>query len=306
MGDYMKFLAIDIGGTAIKYGIVDENAEISDSFEIPSNTKLGASHIIEEIFKIIENCKNDIVAVGISTAGQVDSDKGKILYANNNFPGYTGTELSKIIREKYNLPAYIENDVNSAATAEAVFGAGKEYNDFICLTYGTGIGGAIWQNGELYKGSNYSAGEFGSITTHANGRLCACGNKGCYEMYASTNALVSDVLSSTGASLNGREIFSPEHFNNPEIKAIIDNWIEEIVIGLSSLIFVFNPPLIILGGGIMNQNYIVESIKVKIKEKEIHSFKTVEIKNAQLGNKAGMIGAAYIAKSKYFDEIGTD
>ena len=302
----MKFLAIDIGGTAIKYGIADENIEISKAFEIPSNTKLGASHIIKEVFEIIESCKNDIAAVGISTAGQVDSDRGKLLYANDNFPDYTGTEFSKLIKEKFNIPAYIENDVNSAATGEAVFGAGKGCNDFICLTYGTGIGGAIWQNGKLYKGSNYSAAEFGSITTHANGRLCACGNKGCYEMYASTNALVSDVKASTGSLLNGREIFSPEHFNNPEIKNIIDNWIDEIVIGLSSLIFVFNPSLIILGGGIMNQNYIVEKIKDKIKERDIHSFKSVEIKKAQLGNKAGIIGAAYIAKSKYSEEIGTD
>ena len=97
----MKYLAIDIGGTAIKYGIADNKIEISKAFEIPSNTKLGASHIIKEVFEIIESCKNDIAAVGISTAGQVDSDRGKLLYANDNFPDYTGTEFSKLIKEKF-------------------------------------------------------------------------------------------------------------------------------------------------------------------------------------------------------------
>lgn len=294
----MNILAIDIGGTAIKYGIVNGNAEITEFHEIDSNAKLGAEHIVNTVLKITDGYVGAVDAVGISTAGQVDSDEGKILYANKNIPDYIGTDFSKIISNKYNLPVSVENDVNCAAVGEAVYGAGRGYKDFICLTYGTGVGGAIWLDGGLYRGSRYSAGEFGNIITHAGGRECACGNKGCYEMYASTKALIADVYEKTKLNLNGRQIFSDQYFSNPEIKDVIDHWINEIVIGLTGLIFIFNPPLIILGGGIMNEKYIVDTIKEKIASKDFHSFKSVEIKNAMLGNKAGMLGAAHLAKLK--------
>lgn len=297
----MNVLAIDIGGTAIKYGLVN-NEKIIESHEIDSNAKLGGAHIVKTVLEIIDVYISSINAVGISTAGQVDSDAGKILYANKNFPDYTGTDFVKIIRERYSIPVTVENDVNCAALGEAVYGAGIGCSDFICLTYGTGIGGGIWINGSLYRGSRYSAGEFGNIITHAGGRECACGNKGCYEMYASTKALVNDVYEKTGLTLNGRQIFSDKYFNNAEIKAVIDNWIDEIVIGLTGLVFIFNPELIILGGGIMNENYILDRIREKINSKDFHGFKSLKIEKAALGNKAGMLGAAYIAKNKCISE----
>lgn len=294
----MKTLAIDIGGTAIKYGLVDNNFKIIEFNEIESEAKLGGKHIIDKIIETANNYRGTFDSIGISTAGQVDSKNGVILYANENIPNYTGARLSEIILENFNVPVSVENDVNCAAIAEAKLGAGFGYNDFLCLTYGTGIGGALWINGDLFTGSNFSAGEVGNIITHAGGRRCPCGNNGCYEMYASTSALISDIREKTGLTLTGREIFSEENFQNKIIKEVIDNWIEEIVIGLTGLIFTFNPSLIVLGGGIMKQNYIVESVAGKIHSKEMHSFKSVEIKSAMLGNKAGMLGAAYLVKHK--------
>lgn len=298
----MKILAIDIGGTAIKYGITDENFNVCEFYEIPSEAKLGGDHLMLKVLSIVGTYYGGVDCVGISTAGQVNSEEGRIIFANESIPHYTGTEIKKMITEKYDIPVVVENDVNSAATAEAVFGSGKGSNDFLCLTYGTGVGGAVWLGGKLYTGHDFSAGEFGHIVTHTGGLRCNCGNNGCYEMYASTSALIRMVREGTGKELTGREIFEPQNFHNTAIRAIIDNWIDEIVGGLSTLIFIFNPAVIILGGGIMNEDYIISEIDKRIHSKDIRSFKTVQIKKAMLKNRAGMLGAAYLAK-KNFDKL---
>ena len=249
-----------------------------------------------KIMTFVTEYANEVDCVGISTAGQVNSELGKIIFASENIPNYTGIEIKKTIQEKFNLPVRVENDVNSAATAEAKFGAGRGFQDFLCLTYGTGVGGALWINDKIYTGDYFSAGEFGHIVTHTGGKKCTCGNNGCYEMYASTRALVRAVKEETGKDLNGREIFMPEHFSNVAVRAVIDNWIDEIIGGLSTLIFIFNPPCIILGGGIMNEDYIISEIDRRIHARPIHSFQSVKIKKAELKNQAGMLGAAYLAK----------
>lgn len=292
----MKILAIDIGGTAIKYGIVCEDFSVEKSFEVPTEAYLGGPHLMNKIMTFVGEYANEVDCVGISTAGQVNSELGKIIFASENIPNYTGIEITKTIRNKYNLPVRVENDVNSAATAEAKFGAGKGFQDFLCLTYGTGVGGALWINNKIYTGDYFSAGEFGHIVTHTGGKKCTCGNNGCYEMYASTRALVNAVKEATGKALTGREIFAPEHFNNVTVRSVIDNWIDEIIGGLATLIFIFNPPCIILGGGIMNEDYIISEIDRRIHARPMHSFQSVQIKKAALKNQAGMLGAAYLAK----------
>ena len=284
----MKILAIDIGGTAIKYGVVSEDFTVEKSFEVPTEAHLGGPHLMQKIMTFVTEYANEVDCVGISTAGQVNSELGKIIFASENIPNYTGIEIKKTIQEKFNLPVRVENDVNSAATAEAKFGAGRGFQDFLCLTYGTGVGGALWINDKIYTGDYFSAGEFGHIVTHTGGKKCTCGNNGCYEMYASTRALVRAVKEETGKDLNGREIFMPEHFSNVAVRAVIDNWIDEIIGGLSTLIFIFNPPCIILGGGIMNEDYIISEIDRRIHARPIHSFQSVKIKKAELKNQAGI------------------
>lgn len=292
----MQILAIDIGGTAIKYGIVNEDFSVEQSFEVPTEAQLGGPHLMQKMLSIVGEFADSVDCVGISTAGQVNSELGKIIFASENIPNYTGIEIKKTIQEQFHLPVYVENDVNSAATAEAKFGAGRGYRDFLCLTYGTGVGGALWINDKIYTGDYFSAGEFGHIVTHTGGKKCTCGNNGCYEMYASTRALVNAVKEETGKELTGREIFAPEHFSNVTIRAVIDNWIDEIIGGLTTLIFIFNPPCIVLGGGIMNEDYIISEIDRRIHARPMHSFQSVQIKKAELKNQAGMLGAAYLAK----------
>jgi len=288
----MKILAFDIGGTEIKYGFCDENFNLSQKNSVPTNAHEGGKRIIERIVEIIKNL-GGADRIGISTAGQVNSVKGEIIHATDTLPGYTGMKIKEIIEAETGIPTAVENDVNSAAIGEAVFGAAKDCPDFICLTYGTGIGGAIFLDGRLCSGSSFSAGEFGHIVTHANGRECTCGGKGCYEAYASTTALVRDAREKLGIEMNGREIFA--NFDKPEIKAVIDEWIDEIVIGLKSLIYVFNPPLVVLGGGIMNEKYITDEIGSRLQNELMGSFGNVKIVKALMGNDANKLGAAYLA-----------
>lgn len=290
----MNILALDVGGTAIKSALI-HNGQILDSNECLSEAKLGGPQLVKNIMKTIDSYHN-FDAISISSTGQVDSEKGCIIYANENVPNYTGTKLNKIIKDKYNKPVFLENDVNAAAIGEGFYGAGKDEKDFICLTYGTGIGGAIVINRKIFKGNSGVAGEMGHMVTHINGLPCNCGQKGCYEQYASTTALLSNVVTYDKNINNGYHIFSELEKGNSIIKNIVDNWIDEILYGLINIVHIFNPSCIILGGGIMKQAYIIDSINKKIQDVIMESFKDVKIVSAQLGNNAGVFGMAAIAE----------
>lgn len=292
----MRAAVVDIGGTSIKSGIWEEG-QIRNVKEEDTNAGLGGEHVMQTVLKILDRYE-DFQAVGISTAGQVDADKGIILYANDNIPGYTGTKIKEIIENAFHVPAAVINDVNSAAIGEAFYGVGRNQKDFLCLTYGTGVGGAIILNGDIYTGSGYSAGEFGGIVIHPEDRNVQEDMfSGCYERYASTTALVKRVGSYFPDLKNGREIFAKKDV--PEVRDLIDQWIMEIVYGLVTLTHIFNPSMIVLGGGIMEQEYVVRKVQEKMKEQIIPSFKNVEIASAQLGNTAGLLGAAREAYKLY-------
>lgn len=291
----MKNLVFDIGGTAIKYGIC-ENDKLLQVNEIPTKAHMGGRHVIDTLIGLISSLtkKTKCDAIGISTAGQVDSSEGSIIYANSNIPNYTGTQIRKELENIFRLPVMVENDVNSAAMGEAIYGAGQEYSDFLCLTYGTGVGGAIVHDKQIYHGSSFSAGEFGAIVTHGTAK--AFGSDffdGCYERYASTTALVNSASAHDPSLNSGKKIF--ERIGDEEVKAVVDCWINEILFGLTTLIHIFNPSCVILGGGIMVQPYIIEQIKSKIGQSIMPSFAHVEIKPAALGNTAGLLGANYLA-----------
>ena len=290
----MRILAFDIGGTFIKYGIVNENFEIEEIHKIPTVAKSGGQALIERVIDIVESYDN-IDRIGISTAGQVDSENGVVVYSTGNIPEYTGMAVKKLVEKKTGILTFVENDVNCAAIGEAQFGAAKGFNDFICLTYGTGVGGAIYLNGKIYKGFGSSAGELGHMIIHAGGKRCTCGGEGCYECYASATALLNAVKKVTNKELDGFEVFSRENFNKPEIRSEIDKWIDEIILGLMNVIYVFNPPLIVLGGGILNEDYIIDLIDRKIYNRLMDNFRTVKIVRAKNGNKSGLLGAAYEA-----------
>lgn len=290
----MRILCFDIGGTFIKYGLCDENFNLLEKDKIPTLAENGGQSIIERVIGIIEQY-DSIDRVAVSTAGQVDSENGIVVYSTDNIPYYTGMRVKSLIENKTGIPTFVENDVNSAALGEAHFGAAKGVSDFICLTLGTGIGGAIFLNNKLYKGSASSAGELGHMIIHSGGKQCTCGGEGCYECYASASALIKAVNKVSPVELNAFQIFEKENIEKPEIRSEIDKWIDEIIVGLVNIIYIFNPSMIVLGGGIMNEDYIIELIDRKIYTRLMDNFKNVKIVRPKLGNDAGMIGAAYEA-----------
>lgn len=286
-----KIVALDIGGTSIKSGLWD-GTELTDVREQDTNAKNGGAYVMERAKEIL--CSyHGFDAIGISTAGQVDPERGCIRYANENIPGYTGMQIRDILQEKFAVPVAVENDVNAAATGEAQFGAGKAYDDFLCITYGTGVGGAIVLDKKVYSGSMFSAGEFGGILIHPEARVEGQPFSGCYEKYASTTALVRMAQEYSESLDNGRKIFA--RLEEPAVRLIVDSWIDEIVYGLISVIHIFNPSCIVLGGGVMAQPYIIEQVRVKTCLEIMDSFRNVELKAAELGNRAGLLGAVHLA-----------
>ena len=287
----MNILAIDIGGTMIKYSLVSSDGEILSTDKIETEAEKGLENILNKIDNIFKRYKeNNPVGVAVSGTGQINGIIGKVIGGNPIIPNWIGANLVKILEEKYNLPAVLENDVNCVALGEKWIGAGKDLSNFICLTIGTGIGGGIILNNQLFRGENFVAGEFGHTLI----------KKGEFEQFASTTALIRLVKERTGKILNGKEIFDLEKKEIVEYQEVISEWIENLTDGLSSIIYCFNPANIILGGGVIGQGEpLINRIKNSLFKKIGPQFKEkLNIIQAKLGNNAGMIGASYLLLEK--------
>ena len=288
----MNILAIDIGGTMIKYGLVSSDGEILSTDKIETEAEKGLENILNKIDNIFKRYKeNNPVGIAVSGTGQINGMIGKVIGGNPIIPNWIGTNLVKILEEKYNLPAVLENDVNCVALGEKWIGAGKDLSNFICLTIGTGIGGGIILNNQLFRGENFVAGEFGHTLI----------KKGEFEQFASTTALIRLVKERTGKILNGKEIFDLEKKEIVEYQEVISEWIENLTDGLSSIVYCFNPANIILGGGVIEQGEpLINRIKNSLFKKIGPQFKEkLNIIQAKLGNNAGMIGASYLLLEKF-------
>jgi glucokinase len=295
----------DVGGTFVKYGVVDENGDIlfKSKFLSPKqNCKIKIPEMM--ISKIKEFQKEySIHSVGISTAGKVDSEKGEIIFCSDNLPGYTGAKLSEEIKKFTGLDCFVENDVNAAALGESWQGAGKDRENFVCVTLGTGIGGAIIINGKLYKGVTGGSGEVGHIIINENGEECNCGSRGCYERYASTAALIRNYAVKAGISeetINGKDIFKKVKKGEELAVEVYKEFLSHIVTGLVNITHLFDPGLIVIGGGISEEgDCLLKDLNSLFKQKVMPSYEEhTEIVRAILGNDAGLIGACYIALDK--------
>ena len=287
----MNILAIDIGGTMIKYGLVSSDGKILSTDKIKTESSKGLNNILNKIDNIFKRYKeNNPVGIAVSGTGQINGMIGKVIGGNPIIPNWIGTNLVKILEEKYSLPAVLENDVNCVALGEKWIGAGKDLSNFICLTIGTGIGGGIILNNQLFRGENFVAGEFGHILI----------KKGEFEQFASTTALIRLVKERTGKTLNGKEIFDLEKKEIVEYQEVISEWIENLTDGLSSIVYCFNPANMILGGGVIGQGEpLINRIKNSLFKKISPQFKEkLNIIQAKLGNNAGMIGASYLLLEK--------
>lgn len=298
----MKIIAVDIGGTAVKSGLIDGES-LRGLRETPTPTEKGGRAVMALVREIIASYGPESAdGIGVSTAGLVDSKTGSIVFAEDCIRNYTGTQVKKQLEEGFSLPTAVENDLNAAAIGEAVFGAGKGVDSFLCAGFGTSIGGAAVLGGKVYSGAHFGAGEFGHMVTHAGGLPCPCGQRGCFERYASTSALVRRARELDPVLDSGRAIFS--RLEEPAVKALVDDWTREVVYGLVSLIHLWDPSRVILCGGVMQQPYLIGRLGDLVRENVMPAYRSVEIRAAKLGNRAGLLGAAELARRLVLGQPG--
>ncbi|RAN89079.1 glucokinase [Bacillus sp. SRB_28] len=306
-----NFACFDIGGTFIKYAIIDERGGIYEKGKIETPVKNQKVEILHHICEIIRELEKnyDIYSVGISSCGLIDSERGEVIFSAN-IPGYSGTKIVDYIYKATGYTAVIENDVRSACIGERWKGAGAEKENIILLTLGTGIGSGIIIDGKMLQGANGLAGEVGHMTIVHNGEECGCGGKGCYERYASTSALIRQYKKASLSQgieidkITGEEII--DRINNGEqlAKYVYEQFLQYVVTGLVNITHMFNPELIIIGGGIAEQGEIfLRQIQERFQQAimDIYQKKT-HIVLAALHNDAGLYGACYLALSRWEKE----
>ncbi|MGL4452983.1 MAG: ROK family protein [Sarcina sp.] len=280
-----KFIAIDIGGTSIKYEVLNSEMKTFEEGNIETRKNSNENFILEDIISLIDNLKkiHKIDKIGISTAGVVDTSKGEVIFAGPTIPAYAGTKIKSILENRYNIEVHVENDVNSAALGEMILGAGQNKKSAFMITVGTGIGGAFIIENQIFYGSGNSAGEVGYINIEG---------KPIQEL-ASTTALVRNVEKRINKKINGKEIFDLAQEGDIICIEEIDKVLEYLSTLIINIIYMVSPQVIILGGGIMEQKeYIGNTLDSKIKNKISKKFyDNTKIEFATLGNRAGKIGA---------------
>lgn len=292
-----KYICIDIGGTAIKYGIIGSDNTILTKSQMDTQAHKGGTAILEKVISIVQNAideySKEIAGICISTAGMVDDKKGEIFYSGPLIPNYAGTQFKKVLEEKFRIPCEVENDVNCAGLGEYWLGAAKDSHSCVCLTIGTGIGGCVIINGKVIHGFSNSAGEVGYMLING----CA------FQDIAATSKLVEKVAirkNLSKDSINGKIIFDLAKKGDVDCIEEIDNLVDNLALGISYIVYVINPEVVVLGGGIMAQkDYLKERINKALKEKLIERvYKNVKIEFAENQNNAGMLGALYNFKSR--------
>jgi glucokinase len=308
-------VGIDVGGTKIAGGVVDENGAIlATARRVSPATDTDA--IERNIEDLVDELRGtfDIAAVGIGAAGFVDSTRSTVLFAPNL--AWRDEPLRADLEKRIGLPVVVENDANAAAWGEFTYGAGEDVSDSLLVTLGTGVGGGIVLNGELHRGAFGVAAEIGHMRVVPDGRLCGCGNRGCWEQYASGTALVRDTRdqarqgSLIARSLVDRAGGDVEGITGPLITeaardgdafaqeqlASLGRWVGE---GIASLTAVLDPAVVVLGGGVSEAgDLLLDPVRAHFRANLTgRSYRpALEVRAAQLGNKAGMIGAADLAR----------
>ncbi|MGM0867132.1 MAG: ROK family protein [Bacillota bacterium] len=297
-------VCFDIGGTFIKYGVFNPKGHLL----VKSKMATPTSHEIPDVLnKKVKSLQHDfhISAIGISSCGLVDREKGMILFSNN-IQGYSGMKLGEILFSLTQIPVSVENDVKSACLGEMWKGAVKDKRNAIFLTLGTGIGSSIVMDGRIVNGSSGLAGELGHTVIVAGGKPCSCGRKGCLERYASTSAFVQDYKEEalqngmTVENVSGETIMELVKQGDPVALAVYERFIHYISMGLTNVIHLLNPEKIIIGGGITEgEGPFIEDINIQLRNEVMDVYGNEDtVIASSLGNDAGLYGACYLALSR--------
>lgn len=311
-----RYLAVDIGGTAVKIGMVDGEGNFLHTSEYPVDFDGYETPILDTVIKscgiFLEEYDEDdvpLLAIGVSATGSINTVKGTVDGSAGHVKNWKGSRIKEEMEARFPVPVHVLNDANAAALGEVWLGAARGKRNVVAVTIGTGVGGGIIVNSQLLLGANGFAGEVGHITIRYGGRECPCGNTGCLEEYASMTALVRQVRQEIEAGrlegiaageVNGRRIFEEIKKGNKALERIADQWMDVIAAGITGFVHIFNPETVIIGGGVSSQQELfIDKVREKAFARMHPEFAIgLEIVAAKLANNAGMAGAVYYCKQR--------
>lgn len=303
-------VGVDLGGTKIYTALTDLDGNIIKEKIVKTEAEKGDQAVVQKIFDTIEFVisdvnKDEIKAIGLGSPGPLNVKEGKIVYTPN-LP-FKDFNIVKPIKERFNLPTYLDNDANAATLGEFIFGAGKGTENLVYITCSTGIGGGAVLNGKIFRGSTSNAVEIGHTTVAKEGLRCGCGNVGCAEAMASGTAIKrranEAIKTNVETSLKkydnptGKEVFEEAANGDRVAKEILDNALSYLGITVANAASIFDPDMIVVGGGVAsNWDVVSEKIAEEMKNRCLKIIAdNCKIEKAQLGAKAGVLGAAAIA-----------
>ena len=313
----MYNIGIDLGGTNIKVGLVDENYNIVQKATAKTNLPRPADEICGTIVELIWQCLNaakvtigEVNSIGIGTPGVANRNSGVVLYSCNL--DFHNTDLRTLLKQRLDKPIYVENDANAAAFGEVLAGAGKGYSDVVVVTLGTGVGGGIIIGGKIYTGFNFCGAELGHTVIEFNGRQCGCGRKGCFEAYSSATALINmtkeameahkdskmwEIAGGDIEKVDGKTAFDGMRADDEAAKGVINMYIEYLGCGLTNIVNTFQPEVLLIGGGICKEGENLTKPLYEIIKRDsycVDEKQSTKLDICKLGNDAGIIGAAFL------------
>ena len=317
----MYYIGVDIGGTNLKAGLVDEEGEllVTEKMKVaqisdPAKMAWTLYALVQKLCEDIGISAEKVASVGVGVPGTVEIHYGTILYTCN-LP-WRNVPLRKLFHQLSPLPLYIENDANCAALAEYYAGAGRGTKRFITITLGTGIGGGVIHNGKISHGANGMAGEVGHMVIEKNGEPCPCGRKGCWERYASAialkrltqqaaedypNSILAQVVQENGR-VSGQSAFIAARRGCTVGQMVCDQYIESLAVGIINLVNIYQPDALAIGGGVSNEedSQLLLPLRRLVEQESIPCApeRRTRIVKAELGTQAGLIGAALLGKNK--------
>ena len=313
------YAGLDLGGTFVKGGIVDDKGNIVAKDKIPTGKDRPYTEIARDMAALVKSlakkagvAESDLKAVGIGSPGTIDSKNGVIVYSNNI--RWENVPLASEIEKELSLPVSVTNDANAAALGESFAGAAKQYPSSIFVTLGTGVGGGIVIDGKLFEGNRSAGAEIGHMVIHTDGEPCTCGRKGCFEAYASASALVRqtknamichpeskmwELCRGNADNADGRTAFDGMRKDDETAKEVVERYLNYLAEGIANIVNVFRPQAVLIGGGISAEGEALTLPLQKMVDTKIlgHGrYAPVTIRAASLGNDAGLVGAAMLAK----------
>ena len=318
----MKYVGVDIGGTNLKAGLVDESGELlaTQKMKVASiaddeSLAWTVASLVQELARTVNIPVSDVASVGVGVPGTVEIRSGSINYTCNlplrNVP------LRKLFHRYLSIPLYIENDANCAALAEYLVGAGRDSKRFVTVPLGTGVGAGIVHNGKIYHGANGMAGEVGHMVIQRGGLPCPCGRHGCWEQYASATALkrmtaaalaahphsiLAQVVAENEGRVSGQSAFIAARRGDPVGQQVCDEYVDYLACGVVNVVNIFQPDTLAIGGGVSNEadEQLLLPVRQRVARESIPCGRDrrTRIVKAELGNRAGLIGAALLGKNK--------